>query len=614
MYLTRLEVEEGFLDGLVLDFTPGLNVIIGPRGTGKTSIVELIRYCLDVGAFTAEAQDAARKHAADVLGSGRVVVTAVTDATSVSIARSLTDQAPRVSKTTNLGGITILSQKEIEQIGKDGAGQLRLIDDFAPQTAASRRDEQDAVERIRSLTTELHGLTTDLSALEESLQELAAARAELLEAQAEAGALMETLEERTNEREELEKLGETNTRLAARQTVMERALSDLRAWEQRLRATITSVPSMPPWSDSDGPDLLAPSRSATEKVRDLLGEALSHSRNALSDVEALEATNREQQAGIGDRSRELRRTLDAALKGAGAASARVASLQERLGALEPTQKRLEDLQARITNVQEMRQEALDELDSIRQAKYETRADTARSLNALLGPRIDVEVVRYGRQEGYSAAIAEALRGTRLHYNQLAPQLAAALSPRELVEAAENIDVATVAEIAQLDQERVVRILEAIRSGGGAAILGAQLEDSVRLRLLDGDDYKETSKVSTGQRCTVVLPLLLEQKQRSLVIDQPEDHLDNGFIVDTVVKAIHSRPADDQLIVATHNANIPVLGGASRVFVMGSDGSTGYLDESGPLDAPEIVESITRIMEGGWEAFERRRDFYKEHGL
>ena len=46
MYLSRVQIEEGFLDGLDLPFQPGLNVIIGARGTGKTSLIELVRYCL----------------------------------------------------------------------------------------------------------------------------------------------------------------------------------------------------------------------------------------------------------------------------------------------------------------------------------------------------------------------------------------------------------------------------------------------------------------------------------------------------------------------------------------------------------------------------------------
>jgi hypothetical protein len=96
------------------------------------------------------------------------------------------------------------------------------------------------------------------------------------------------------------------------------------------------------------------------------------------------------------------------------------------------------------------------------------------------------------------------------------------------------------------------------------------------------------------------------------MDQPEDHLDNGFVVETVVKAIQSRPADDQLIVASHNANIPVLGEASRVVVLESDGQTGGVASADELDADDSVEAITRIMEGGREAFQLRGAFYARH--
>lgn len=615
MYLNRLEVEEGFLDGLAMDFVPGLNVIIGPRGTGKTSIIELIRFCLDVQAFTTEAHETAMKHAADVLGSGRVVINATVDGGEVSIARSLTDEQPRMSRTVGLTSVSILSQKEIEQVGKDGAGQLRLIDEFAPQSSAAKLDERQTIERIRSLTTELHRLTSDRSALRETVAELTAAKSELSEAQAEARSLTQSIEEREDEQAELDQLGETSSKLASRQAVLERALDDLRKWDQRLRTTTVGIPTLPSWPESDGEtDRLQEARSAIEEVRDLLRKAQERSSESVTDVESAEAENRQRQADVADRSRELRRILDAAAKGAGAASARVASLQEKLGAMEPTQKRLEELNERIQEVQKTRQEALDELDALRKSKYERRAETAGALNRLLGPRIDVDIERYGRQEAYSAAIAETLRGTRLHYNQLAPILAAMISPRELVEAAETGDVESVADIAGLDSDRVTKVLDAIQADGGAEILGAQIEDAAHLRLLDGDDYKPSNKLSTGQRCTIVLPILLEQRQRSLVIDQPEDHLDNGFIVDTVVKAIRSRPGEDQLIVATHNANIPVLGEASRVFVLASDGSRGFIDRFGPLNSAEIIEAITRIMEGGLEAFERRREFYQEHGV
>lgn len=611
MQIERLEVEEGFLDGLVMDFAPGLNVLIGSRGTGKTSVVELLRFCLGVTAFTAEAEASARKHAIQVLGTGRVVVTARVHAEQVSISRSATDERPRLSRDANVGNVTVLSQTEIEQIGLDVAGQVRLLDDYAPQAAHIARDERAALERIRAASAELRSLAADKDALAEVINQLSEVRTELAAAQLEETQLLGAMQEKKAEQEELRALSEQANALATRQALLESALVSINDFRQRLELILSGTPRLPEWPANEVDGLFA-ARAAVAEAGQLLRRASELTIHAAQQVSDAESEHRLRHSRLSDRSRELRRVLDAVNKGVGAASARVGSLQERLGALEPSVARFNALSDQVEAVQQVRRDAMDELDRQREARFLVRERAARSLHGMLGPKIDVRVIRYGRQERYAAAIAEALRGSRLHYNELAPALARALSPRELVEAAESHDAALITEVSGIDIERANRVLEAIRAEGGGEILSAPLEDSVELLLLDGADYKTTRNLSTGQRCTVVLPILLEQRGRILIIDQPEDHLDNGFITETVVKAVRSRAPEDQLIIATHNANIPVLGEAQRVFVMGSDGSNGFIDKSGPLEAADIVEAITRIMEGGWKAFERRRDFYRSH--
>jgi hypothetical protein len=95
----------------------------------------------------------------------------------------------------------------------------------------------------------------------------------------------------------------------------------------------------------------------------------------------------------------------------------------------------------------------------------------------------------------------------------------------------------------------------------------------------------------------------------VILDQPEDHLDGAFIVNTLIEAIMGRDPTSQLITSTHNPNIPVLGDATQVTLLGSDGHRGFQLHSGPLADPHIVEAITSVMEGGKEAFERRARFY-----
>jgi ABC-type cobalamin/Fe3+-siderophores transport system ATPase subunit len=212
---------------------------------------------------------------------------------------------------------------------------------------------------------------------------------------------------------------------------------------------------------------------------------------------------------------------------------------------------------------------------------------------------------------YASAIVSALRGSGLHFNDVAPFIADQISPREFVEFVENEDAEGFAKVTDLPLARAVKIIDRVDEQGVEDILTASIEDGVTLSLLDGTDYKTTEQLSTGQRCTVVLPILLQQQGVTLIIDQPEDHLDNAFIVETLVAAIIDRKETGQLIFSTHNPNIPVLGGADQVSLMGSDGSRGFILHSGTLDNPRSVEAITSVMEGGLEAFDRRSRFY--HG-
>jgi ABC-type bacteriocin/lantibiotic exporter with double-glycine peptidase domain len=92
-----------------------------------------------------------------------------------------------------------------------------------------------------------------------------------------------------------------------------------------------------------------------------------------------------------------------------------------------------------------------------------------------------------------------------------------------------------------------------------------------------------------------------------LIDQPEDNLDNRFIFETVVDNIHKVKSLRQLIFVTHNPNIPVLGDASRVFVMESDGEHAKASSSGTVD--ECKDQIVTLLEGGADAFRKRGERY-----
>ena len=120
--------------------------------------------------------------------------------------------------------------------------------------------------------------------------------------------------------------------------------------------------------------------------------------------------------------------------------------------------------------------------------------------------------------------------------------------------------------------------------------------------------KLTTTLSTGQKCTAILPILLLESQYPLLVDQPEDNLDNGFIFKTVKDAILPTKLKRQLLFVTHNANIPVLGDAERVVVLHSDGSRAKKLAEGTVDA--CRSPIIDLLEGGEMAFQMRRDRYE----
>jgi len=121
--------------------------------------------------------------------------------------------------------------------------------------------------------------------------------------------------------------------------------------------------------------------------------------------------------------------------------------------------------------------------------------------------------------------------------------------------------------------------------------------------------KELKHHSLGQRASALLLYVLSQRQNDvIIIDQPEDDLDNQTIYDDVIKLLREMKHNVQFIFATHNANFPVLGDAEQVHAC-SYRDEGVTVQSGSIDARPVQEAIINIMEGGQEAFNRRKEVY-----
>lgn len=118
-------------------------------------------------------------------------------------------------------------------------------------------------------------------------------------------------------------------------------------------------------------------------------------------------------------------------------------------------------------------------------------------------------------------------------------------------------------------------------------------------------FEVLEKGSAGQKAAAILAFLPSHGDEPLIIDQPEDDLDNASIYDLIVHQIHENKERRQLIIVTHNPNIVVNGDSELVHVMKYKGGQVQIDKQGGLEESDIREAICTIMEGGRQAFENR---------
>jgi hypothetical protein len=172
-----------------------------------------------------------------------------------------------------------------------------------------------------------------------------------------------------------------------------------------------------------------------------------------------------------------------------------------------------------------------------------------------------------------------------------------------IERLNGVDEAVRMRLATVLAGDVVR-MEFLRSGGDPA---------------NDDDWRQITEGSPGERSAAMLTFMLSHGSIPLVLDQPEDDLDSEWISELVVPRLRRSRWARQLVVVSHNANIPVNGDAERVIVMENrDGSIRVRASdddgveqlhAGPIENPWVRHDIQDIMEGGVAAFVRRERRY-----
>ena len=619
--LDALEISGGFLADLSLHLPQGLVCIIGPRGSGKSTLAEALRLALN---GTPTGAGKARLDFLKANLGGAVVTVRTSPGTergSYTIRRSygqpaiLTSDDGRPVTDIDLDRGTFLpidaySSLEIEAIADESLGARRrsLLDDLCSdemqriqlELGEHRRTLEANADAIRAVKRRLADLTEQIeeygdargkleaipsSAVHESTPEFAAAAQQCSLNEREASAIRDTTD----------------------------ALSDFETdFVTAIARAKSRIPALVVVSDSANAERMNHVDAALTRLWSAIEPCVAELKRAVSaalgDIHQADEQLRVAHAGQTDRYLVLQqqnRVLAQAMEARSAAERAVA-------ALETLTNQREHARAELRELQQQRKQLKGKYLLARDRISEQREVVAERLLQQAGRKVRVRVQRNADTLEYQGILLEALRGSRLRNQDDILQTLTRIRPEQLAQIAAENDLDELEAHTSFGRERGRKILDAFRENIDLLALDVlSIDDQVCVELnvaSSGEpEFKDAAELSRGQKCTALLPILLARRETPLLIDQPEDNLDNHFIYETVVETILRLKARRQMLFITHNANIPVLGEADLVVVMASDGRHGYVEKAGTVE--ECRTEIIDLLEGGEEAFELRRQRY-----
>ena len=622
--IEELKVTGGYLGGVHIDFSEHLNAVIGGRGTGKSTLLECMRFALGVRPIGKNAQKQHEEIIRENLGRSKARVELVIRSSRMNgkrftIARRYGESA--IVKDENgtpstftpadlLPDIEIYGQNEIYEIAQDNSSQRQLLARFLES-----------------------GQKNSEILIAESLNKLAGNRQKLIEAQSHVAAVedevarLPKLEEQVaqfknlglEEKLKIVPLLEAEKRLSKR--ALEEEGTNLDRAFQSVRDTLPDTVFL-----SETVIGSLPHAESLRKIRmglDSLGaEAkalLSQWQEKYTEVKAsMESFGRELNAGIQEEEAALEKTFKDLPSCEGKTGNQIGiefqNLMKEIERIRPKKTMLENRKKVVFEFQKQRKSILGELSEIRTERSAQFERSLKKLNRQLEGKLRLKV----RPESDRSPVIQFLLGCglsnvgegRLSWLKEADPFSPGRLAELIGEGAEALRRAKlgitpiVAEaLTRLTSEQILELEELELPDEISIELNTAHEGQVNLRPLE--------KLSTGQQCTAILHLLLMRNVDPLIMDQPEDNLDNAFIADRIVAELRSAKIARQFIFATHNANIPVFGDAEWIGVFEASEGQALMpaEAQGAIDVEKVRDSAAMILEGGKTAFNQRKAKY-----
>ena len=612
--------EGGFLDGVTVRLNPNLNVLIGGRGAGKSTVIESIRSVLGLDPMGDEARKAHDGIVRQVLRSGTKISLLVRvkrpglhdyrierTIPNPPLVREVSGDVLHRLPTDILPRVEAYGQHEISELARSPDKLTRLLDRFVAGDASLTRRKDSLRRDLARNRSALCDTRADIASVEERLAALPGLE-ETLEKFQEVG-LEERLREQSLLVREERVLGSVPERLEPFREAL-----DILGRELPIDLAFLSTRALE--------DL--PSREVLSQARTVLSELGDEIRRI---ADRLEQALRRADDGVG----QVRNAWDGRRQQVQAAYERILrdlqksrvdgeafiGLRRQIEELRPLQERLALLRRMENEHADQRRTLLAEWEDLKAAEFRALDGAARKVSRELRNRVQVEVAGAGNREPLFDLLRDAIGGRMSEaFDSLrkAPELSlaqfveACRSGAEALRETYGIPPGQAERLAGCQAEALMRIEE----------LELAPTTTIRLNTAAGEDppsWQPLEDLSTGQKATAVLLLLLLESGAPLIIDQPEDDLDNRFITEGIVPRMREEKQRRQFIFSTHNANIPVLGDAELIVGLAAageaDGGRARIapEHAGSIDSRSVRALVEEVLEGGREAFETRRRKY-----
>jgi ATPase involved in DNA repair len=601
-HVNAIRFEGGLLDGKRVTFSPHLNCLIGIQGSGKSSILESLRYALDLP-FGDKAQDQDYKKGLlhFVLKSGGKIVVEATDrhGTRFEIRRLLGHAhevyvdgvlRPGVSVCeTIIAKPLYFGQKDLSAAGKGFGHDLveKLMGDGLRDVRQKIDERRGLLEQAIDALKLVHSDVEEKEALEEELHDVEFRLEQF---------------DKHGVKEKLDKQIAFSRDLSFCENVDEIATG----WHGSLDGAVIEAEEALAGLEEQESDYNAEFLERYGKKIEALKKSVSDARAIVVSAETVRVELvelREELSGVKDGLKEefaeVERELVQALEEQGVTSIEpdaYITLTDRKSELVAG---ISDLKKKTAKARTRHEEVLTALALLNDAwheEYKLISEALATINDSQGS-LKVEGVFKGDKAAYRSHIDGLFKGSgqrKETYGSLAK---------------EYPDFGEVFK----DLEEASKHAKSKATAFQELFLGS-LKELLTFQIPNSYDVTYHGRPlrlhSLGQRASAMMLFLLSQKGNDLLlIEQPEDDLDSQTVYEEVVKILRSIKPRQQFIFATHNANFPVLGDA-EIITTCSATDDEITVAVGNIDEKACQGKVINIMEGGPEAFERRKTIYQ----